>query len=64
MPEYYFQRGLVKDALGKVNDAMEDYSFSIDLDTTFAEAYIARANLFEERGITRCTERLHFGLFY
>ncbi len=49
----YVQRGVVHDRLGKIPEAIEDYTMSAKLDPNLGRAYIYRANDFAARGDTK-----------
>lgn len=52
-PDYaggYYRRGFMKDNIHDVDGAMEDYSTSIMLDSTYAYAYLGRADMYMMKG--------------
>lgn len=52
-PDYfggYYRRGFFKDNTHDVDGAIEDYSTSIMLDSTFTYAYLGRGDMYELKG--------------
>ncbi|MCM1141006.1 MAG: retroviral-like aspartic protease family protein, partial [Muribaculum sp.] len=55
-PEFYYgyyRRGFFKDNAQRIDEALEDYSFSIALNPEYAYAYFGRADMYKAKGDTQ-----------
>ena len=53
-PDYYggyYRRGFFKDNAGMVDDAIEDYTMAVTLDSTYYYAYLGRADQYMKKGM-------------
>lgn len=48
----YYRRGFYKDNAGMVDDAIEDYTMAVTLDSTYYYAYLGRADQYIKKGMT------------